>query len=93
MNANTRNAILAIIATDATITPEQSAAALRALDGVQERPVGRVLRAGEVAKMFRVTTRSVRAWREAGLLKAVRGAGSKTLGYTEESALALLAGG
>lgn len=92
MTANTKNAIVAILATDPSVTEEQRQAALKALS---EQPVevGPVMRTKDVQAMLGgVTTKTLRAWTKAGRLVAVFGADKCRIGYTEASVRALAAG-
>lgn len=92
MQAQTKTAVAAIIAADASIDKETAAAALRLLSGEKEKPIGRVMRTKEVARLFGVTTVTLRDWARNGVLVPVYGPGKKLrMGYTEESVRAVIA--
>lgn len=94
MNQTTKTAITAIIAADASIPKEAAQRALSILAGNEApRPVGRVLRTTEVAKLCGVTTKTLRLWAANGILVPVFGPGRKLrTGYTEESVRAIIEG-
>lgn len=95
MNDTTRAAIAAILKSDSTIPKATAEAALRLLDGGDERrPIGRVLRTTEAAKLLGVTTKTCRLYAAAGALESVYVPGNKNrTGYTEASVRALAEGG
>ena len=94
MQSNTRTAIAAILAADASIPKETANRALAILDGADvPRPMGRVIRTTEAARILGVTTKTARAYAAAGALVSVYGPGNKLrTGYTEESVRALAEG-
>ena len=94
MQTTTKTALTAILAADASIPKEAAQRALSILAGNEApRPVGRVLRTTEVAKLFNVTTKTLRLWAENGILVPVFGPGRKLrTGYTEESVRAVIEG-
>lgn len=93
MQGSTKTAIAAILAADASIPKETAAAALRLLSGEDERPLGRILRSTEAARLCGVTTKTLRNWCKAGVLVPVKMPGNKLkTGYTEASVRAVLAG-
>ena len=95
MTPTTKTALAAIIAADATIPEETAKAALKLLDGKpEEKPLGRILRTTEAARLCGVTTKTLREWAKAGALVSVYAGGNKLrTGYTEASVRALIAGG
>ncbi len=94
MQNSTKTAVSAILAADASITKETAQRALSILAGNEvSRPVGRVLRTTEVAKLCGVTTKTLRLWAANGILVPVFGPGRKLrTGYTEESVRAIIEG-
>jgi len=94
MKPTTKTALAALCAADDTISEERAKAALRLLDGDETaRPFQRVIRTTEVARLFGVTTKTLREWAKAGALVSVYAGKNKLrTGYTEASVRALLAG-
>ena len=95
MNANTRSAIVAVMATDPSITEEQRAAALAALDGAAPdgAPLRPLVKARDVERLLGVKRTTVFNLRKSGVLVAVRAPGaSRTAGYTRDSVEAYLKG-
>jgi len=95
MQPSTKTALAAIISADATIDQKSATRALALLSGAElPRPMGRVVRAKEAARLCGVTTKTIRTWAANGALVPVRPVGSRTCaGYTETSVRALLSGG
>jgi hypothetical protein len=95
MNGTTETAINALLAADPTITKQQAADVRRILGGGEmPRPIGRVLRTTEAARLLGVTTKTLRLWAKAGALESVyAGANKLRTGYTEASVRALAEGG
>jgi hypothetical protein len=95
MKNTTKNAILAILATDETVNPATADHALAVLEGGEmPRPLGRVIRTREAARILGVTTKTLRNWTKAGTLVPVYAGGNKLrTGYTEASVRALAEGG
>lgn len=93
MQSTTKTAIAALLAADATVPKVAAAAALRLLNGEESRPVGRLLKTKDVARMLGVTTKTLRAWASAGAIRPVYAPGRKLrAGYTEESVRAFIEG-
>lgn len=94
MQTQTKTALAAIIAADASIPKESAVRALAVLDGAEvPRPMGRLLKTTEAARILHVTTKTLRGWSKSGALVPVYVPGAKLRsGYTEESVRALLAG-
>ena len=87
---NTRTAITAILAADASVSKETASRAISVLNGEETpRPIGRVIRTMEAASIFHVTTKTLRAWAKAGALVPVYGKNKLRIGYTEASVRAL----
>lgn len=93
MQSTTQAAIAALLAADATVPKDTADAALRLLNGEESRPVGRLLKTKDVARVLNVTTKTLRAWAEAGALVPVYAPGRKLrAGYTEASVRAFIEG-
>ena len=94
MTKNTRTALTAILAADATIPQEQADAALKVLEGrAGPVEVGAVVRTSEAARLLGgVTTKTLRAWAARGRLVPVYGSEGRRIGYTAESVKALIDG-
>ena len=98
MKDATRKIISAALAADGSVPPSVSKSALVLLDGgtggAWVRPVGRLMRVSEVAKLAGVSSRTVRNWCRDGLLVPVRGPAPRFVmkGCTESSVRALLEG-
>ena len=91
MLEHTKTAIRAICAADATIRQDNIKRALAVLDGEETpRPIGRVIRTTDAARILGVTTKSLRRWALLGALVPVQLPGQKLrTGYTEASVRAL----
>ncbi len=94
MQATTKTAISALLAADGTVDKKAAKHALAILDGGDTpRPMGRILRTTEAARLCGVTTKTLRAWAKAGALVPVYAGDNKLrTGYTEESVRAVLSG-
>lgn len=93
MNANTRTALAAILAGDATITKEDAAAVLKRLDGTERAPARRVIRTKEACALLGVGVKTLRAWAARGRIVPVYGGNENfRIGYTEDSVRAILEG-
>lgn len=95
MRDATRKIVSTALSADPSVPPSAIRDALALLDGRgPSRPLGRLVRVKEAARLCGVTRRSVRNWIASGLLAAVRGpAPRRTLkGVTEDSLRALLDG-
>lgn len=94
MKKVTKTIIEAAIAADDEIRCEVGNAALSMLAANKtDAPpvdVGQVLKASEVGKRLGVTTRTVRVWSRAGLLRPVFGSGRKRLGFLAEDVRAFM---
>lgn len=94
MTQTTKTIVQAALASDGTIPGDVADAALRLLAANKtDAPpvdVGRVLKASEVGKRLGVTTRTVREWSRAGLLRPVFGSGRKRLGFLAEDVRAFM---
>lgn len=90
MNAITKAAIEA----DESIPHAQRDAALAALSGPPPaKPLDRVLKAREAARLLGVTTRTIRNWSAAGWLRPVYvGGGGPAIGYALSSVTAIIEG-
>ena len=76
-----------------TLSPEDSAAILKRMQGKGGGELDRVIRTTEAARLCGVTTKTLRNWCAAGVLVPVYGPGKKLrAGYTAESVRALIAG-
>ena len=92
-------ALRSMLATFDGIDPKRVDAALQVLKGKPAAAapaladVGQVFKAGAVAKLLSVTTRTVRNLRDKGLLREVRAPGSsRCLGYSASSVRAFIDG-
>lgn len=103
MTESTKTAVRAVLRMDVTIDSSEMAAWDRLLrrgsavsaGTAAPAPLGRVVKADEVAERLGTTVQTVRAYARAGrLVKVYNGdaKGKYALGYTEESVRALLAG-
>ena len=95
MTSNTREAVRAILAADSTITPEEAGEAIKLLSGKvdKEKPLPRVVKSREAARLCGVTTQTLRQWAREGIIQPVyAGRNVARLGYTQESIRALLDG-
>ncbi len=89
MTPQTESATRALLATDPTIPRERAESAIRLLRGDDAKPLPRIVRTTEAARLFHVTTKTLRAWAKAGALVPVYGANKLRIGYTEASVRAL----
>lgn len=89
MNTQTETATRALWAADSTIPRERAEAAIRLAKGEEAKPLPRVVRTMEAARLFHVTTKTLRAWAKAGALVPVYGKNKLRIGYTEASVRAL----
>lgn len=93
MLKNTVDAVTALLRCDPTITPEQSRAALDALEGktsatyTDPTPIDRTLSRATVAEILGVSTRTVTLYAKRGIIRPCRfGAdGKRAVGYSEKS--------
>lgn len=95
MTKNTRTALAAILAADATIPAQLAERALKLLDGKADTPPPepRVIRTPEACRLVGVHKKTLRNWADAGLLVPCYGANPKQrIGYTAASVHAILAG-
>ncbi|MBR1836255.1 MAG: MerR family transcriptional regulator [Kiritimatiellae bacterium] len=95
MTKNTRTALTAILAGDATIPQEIAAEAMKVLDGRTNIAfeTGRVVRTDETARLLGgVTTKTLREWAKRGRLSPVYGSEGRRIGYTADSVRALIEG-
>ena len=98
MKENQERALRSMLATFDGLDPKRVDAALQVLKGKHAAApapadVGQVFKAGAVAKLLSVTTRTVRNLRDKGLLHEVRAPGSsRCLGYSAESVRAFIDG-
>ncbi|MBQ7252149.1 MAG: helix-turn-helix domain-containing protein [Kiritimatiellae bacterium] len=94
MLAQTKTAIAALLAADGSIPKETQTRALALLGGAEvPRPLGRVIRYAEAARLLGVTRKTLREWAKAGALEGVYRAGSNVrAGFTEASVRALVEG-
>jgi hypothetical protein len=75
----TRDALRAILATDATVSPESRAALLERLEDVpqEKQPAVRLLRRKEVAELLGTSTRTVDSLASTGALRRIKLPGRK----------------
>jgi hypothetical protein len=92
MNIQTESATRALWAADPTIPREQAEAAIRLAKGEESKPLPRIVRTTEAARILGVTTKTCRVWAKAGALSSVYGKNKNRIGYTEESVRALAEG-
>ena len=92
MLVNTKKAIKPMLELDPTISPEQIAAAIEALEGkskptiVSAAPISRNLSREQVAEIFGKSVKTIDLWGRRGILERVMIAGSsRAAGYSEES--------
>ena len=89
MTPQTETATRALWAADPTIPRERAEAAIRLAKGEESQPLPRIVRTKEAARLFHVTTKTLRAWAKAGALVPVYGKNKLRIGYTEASVRAL----
>ena len=94
MRESTKTALSAILAADESIPNEAAKRAMAILEGGETpRPLGRVIRTTEAARLLGVTTKTLRNWTKGGALVPVYAGGNKLrTGYTEASVRALAEG-
>ena len=95
MMANTKSALVAIMATDPTVTAEQRDAALAALEGGAKplAPLLPVVKTSEAQRLLGVKRTTIWSLRKAGVRVPVHVPGSKRArGFTRESVEAYLKG-
>lgn len=95
MTDNTREAVRAILAADSTIPSTVKADALKLLAGNSngDKPLPRIVKTGEAARLCGVTTRTLRRWGDTGIIEPVyAGKAACRIGYTRESIEKLLSG-
>lgn len=94
MTNNTKSALVAIMATDPTVTAEQRDAALAALEGTKSLvPLLPVVKTSEVQRLLGVKRTTIWNLRKAGALVPVLAPGSKRVrGFSRESVEAYLRG-
>ena len=95
MTKNTKSALVAIMATDPTVTAEQRKAALAALSGEAAacEPLRPLVRVAEAQKLLGVKRTTIWNLMKAGALVPVRAPGSKRArGFTRDSVEAYLRG-
>ena len=93
MMKQTSDAVAALLRLDPSITPEQSRAALDALNGktsatyTDPTPIDRTLSRATVAQILGVSTRTVTLYAKRGIIRPCRfGAdGKRAVGYSEKS--------
>lgn len=89
MTPQTETATRALWAADPTIPRDRAEAAFRVLSGEDSKPIPRIVRTTEAARLFHVTTKTLRQWAKAGALVPVYGKNKLRIGYTEASVRAL----
>ena len=83
---------LKLLAKTGTLTPEDSAAILKRLDGKGDG-IERVVRTKEATRLFGVDVKTLRNWSARGRLVPVYGGNANfRIGYTADSVRALLSG-
>lgn len=94
MTKNTKSALVAIMATDPSISAEQRDAALAALEGTMSlAPLLPVVKPSEVQRLLGVKRTTIWNLRKAGALVPVLAPGSKRVrGFSRESVEAYLRG-
>lgn len=94
MTKNTKSALVAIMATDPTVTAEQRDAALAALEGTKlSAPLLPMVKPSEVKRLLGVNRTTIWSLRKAGVLVPVLVPGSnRARGFTRESVEAYLRG-
>lgn len=94
MTKNTKSALVAIMATDPTVTAEQRDAALAALEGTKPlAPLLPVVKTAEAQRLLGVKKTTIWSLRKAGVLVPVLAPGIKRpRGFTRESVEAYLRG-
>ena len=99
MLSNTRTIIKAAVAADSTITPQQLAAGMAALEGktavgfTQAEPLDRVLTRQQVAEIIGKSVKSVDIYGRKGVFRRVCFGGARSCGYSEASVREALSAG
>lgn len=99
MLKTTENAILAICASDPSITDEQTKAAIKAASGnvapaiTDERPIDTLLKLKDVARLLKTSPRNVTRYARLGYFRRVQIPGAaRSLGYSADSVRDFMAG-
>ena len=93
MKETTKTALVAILATDPTISEEQRDAALAALRGAATPPLLPMVKSADAQRLLGVKRTTLWSLAKAGVLTPVKSHGSnRTRGFTRESVEAYLRG-